>query len=69
MKRATLYQYAILWHPNEQELEAGKKSEILVKPDIMLANDQNSAFIAASRQIPDQYMESLDQVDILIRPF
>jgi len=68
-KRATLYQYTIIWQPNDQESEAGKKSEILVKPDIMLANDQNSAFIQASRQIPEKFLESLDQVDILIRPF
>lgn len=68
-KKHSLYQYSILWHPTKQESEEGKKSTILVKPEYMMAPDQNSAFIQASRQIPDEYLEKLDQVDIMIRPF
>lgn len=68
-KKSTLYQYAVLWHPNDQQAEAGEKTIVLVEPDTLLASDQNSAFIQASREIPDEYLDALDQIDILVRPF
>ena len=68
-KRQQLYQYSILWHPTKQESEEGKKSSILVKPDYMMASDHNSAFIQVSRLIPEKYLDKLDQVDIMVRPF
>lgn len=68
-KKSILYQYAILWHPNEAEAKEGRKSEVIVQPDTILATDQNSAFINASRKIPEKYLSDLDQIDILIRPF
>jgi len=64
-----LFQYAVIWHPNDAQLKEGQKSKILVNLDTLLANDQNAAFLAAARKIPETYSESLDQVEIAIRPF
>lgn len=69
MKKATLYQYSILWHPTTEEAANGKKTEVLIEPNTMLAVDQNSAFIQVSRLINEKYLTSLDQVEIMIRPF
>lgn len=68
-KKSTLYNYTIVWHPSESQSEKGEKSQMLIEPKYLLAPDQNSAFMQAARQIPEKYLEELDQVDILIRPF
>jgi len=64
-----LFQYAVLWHPNEAEHKEGKKSKILVEPTIILATDQNGAQLTAAMDIPQEYKTSLDQIEIALRPF
>lgn len=67
--KQTLYQYCAIWHPSEKEAEAGTKSQIILELGSMLSNDQNSALLAVARKVPEKYVEQLDQVEILIRPF
>lgn len=64
-----LYQFAILYHPKARKDGAPVKSEILVKPTDTLAGDEKTAAIIASRQIPEEFMDKLEQVEIAIRPF
>lgn len=64
-----LFQYAVLWHPNEAEAKEGKKSEILVQPKIVLAADQNGAQLSAAMDIPAKYKATLEQVEVAVRPF
>lgn len=68
-KKSQLFQYAVLWHPTDKEVADGKSSVIIVKPDVMLSSDQNSAFLQAALQIPAEYKTNLDQVEIITRPF
>jgi len=67
--KQSLFQYAILFHPTEEEMEKGQKSKVLSDLKTILAVNQNSAFLAAAKQIPDGYEDKLDQVEIAIRPF
>ncbi len=70
MKKSALFQYAILWHPTEkQSKDEGLKSKVLQEPKIVLAADQSSAALSAAMEIPAEYKEKLDQVEIVIRPF
>lgn len=64
-----LFQYAIIWHPNEQQKKDGQV-DILVK-DItsILAADERTANILAAKQIPAEYDNQLSQIDIALRPF
>jgi len=34
-----------------------------------LVNDEKAAFMAASREIPEEYVDKLDQLQIAVRPF
>ncbi len=67
--KAKIFQYAVLLHPTETEAKEGKKSELIVHPTVILANDQNSANMAAVMAIPTQYKEKLDQIEVAMRPF
>lgn len=70
MENPKLFQYAILWHPTQKQIkDDGAKSIVLVQPATVLANDQNTALMAASMQIPIDKRDQLDQIDIVLRPF
>lgn len=64
-----LFQYAIIWHPNAKQVKDGEKSKLLVEITSVLAKDERSLLMQASMQIPKDYQEQLDQVEIAIRPF
>ena len=66
MKR---YQYAILFNPkNDDDKKEREKSAILVQPTTIIANDDKSALILASRSIPDSHVDRLSEVKIAIWP-
>lgn len=66
MKKQRLMEYVILWHPKKEE---DGKSKIIVPKKEILVNDEKQAFIFANRAIPDEYLEQLDQVEVIVRPF
>lgn len=66
-----IFEYSIFWLPTTEQEKEGKKPKILVDVKRILSLDEKSAFMLASRDIPDEYATSdqLDQVQIAIRPF
>lgn len=69
MIKEKLFQYAILWHPTESESKEGLKSKTLKDVETVLSKDQNSILMRASMEIPSEYKDKLDQIEIAIRPF
>lgn len=63
-----VFEYVLLWHPNEKEEKEGKKSK-LIEHNQILALDDKSASLQVARKIPEEYNEELDKVEILMRPF
>lgn len=68
-KKSTLFEYAVVWHPNEKQEEDGKKSVLIEGPKIMLAKEEKSVFMSAVSNLPDNYKDQLDQIDVVVRPF
>lgn len=64
-----LYQYAIVWHPSSKQLEEGMRSLILVEPKYVLAMDREAALVAAATDVPQEYKDQLDQLDIMVGVF
>jgi hypothetical protein len=64
-----LYEFAILYHPTAEQRKKGQKDEIVVKPTTILAQDERTATLTAAREIPEKYMDQLDQIEVAIRPF
>jgi len=63
------FQFAVLFHPTEEEYKTGTRSKVLVEISTIFASDAKEAGILAARQIPETYLEKLDQVEIAVRPF
>ena len=67
-----LFEYAVVYHPKPKKVdgvEHREKSQLLVPMTSVLADSDKEVAIVASRQIPEEYLDKLAQVEILIRPF
>lgn len=70
MSKSRLFQYAIIWHPTEKQVkEEGVKSKLLKELTTILAVDQASVMMLAAMDIPAEYRDQLDQIEIASRPF
>jgi len=68
-KNVRLFQYVIIFTPSDKEEKDGVKAKVLVDVTNALSQDEKSVAILAARQIPEEYLDKLDQVNIAIRPF
>jgi len=68
-----LFEYAVLHHPvaTKDEKERGEKpkSELIVEVTQVLAFSDKEALMLATRAIPEEFADKLDQVEIAVRPF
>ena len=66
-----LFQFAVLFH--EKIEKANNKEETKSKEIIgiktILATDEKVALLQIAKQIPDEYQDKLQDIEILIRPF
>jgi len=69
MEKQRLFQYAIIWHPTKDEAKTGTKSLLVQDIKTILATDDRSLLILASREIPSTYLNQLEQIEIVIRSF
>ena len=69
VKKLKLFEYAVLWHPNEDESKDGKKTKVLEEPKRELAENDKNLMMKIIRNVPAEYGEQLDQLEIIIHPF
>jgi hypothetical protein len=70
MARLTLYQVAILWHPDPtKDDEKNLSTIVLVEPYFELAKDDKALAYKVVRKIDDKYIDQMNQIELLIRPF
>ena len=67
--KTQIFEYAIIWHPSKEQDKNGEKAKILVEPTVVLSESEQNVTILASRQIPEDYLSQLNQIDIAVRPF
>ena len=63
--KAVLYEYAVIHNPTKKDSVA----KILVDVTQVLARTEKEVVILAAREIPDDYLDRLEEVDIAVRPF
>jgi hypothetical protein len=68
-KDVKLFQYVIFYVPTEEETKTGKKPEVLVDIKNVLASEERNVVVMASRDIPSDYLNRLENVNIVVRPF
>ena len=80
MQRKRAFQYLIIHHrpASKEERESGKVPESMFigagdgdpgQPTTVLSIDERQAGIHAARAIPQAYLDRLDEIEIIVRPF
>jgi len=73
MAKGKLFEYAVLHHPKAKKDLAGNeetvKSAILTDVTRTLAATPEEVSILAARSIPPEYLDRLEQIEIVVRPF
>lgn len=65
-----LYEYAVILQPKTNSKgEVTEKEELVVEPTRVLARREEDAALLAGRSIPEQYLDRLDRLSIVVRPF
>lgn len=67
-----LFQYAVLFHERTTNKDLQKEefnTQVIVPIGIMLATDEKIAALKIAREIDEKYVEQLQDIEILIRPF
>lgn len=71
--QSKLFEYAIVHHGRvtkaQEEKGERSKSAVLVEPKRFLARDEKEALLVAAREIPIEFIDRLDEIEVLIRPF
>lgn len=71
--KSKLFEYAIIYQPKERTDAQGNdttpRALLLVEPTRILCRDEKEAGITAAREIPEEYLARLDEVEIALRPF
>lgn len=71
--RKNLFQYAVLFHPKNQRDAMGNDvtppTEIVTPITAAVAHNDQEVSIIAARGIPEKYLNALDEVEIIVRPF
>jgi hypothetical protein len=70
MSDLQLYHYAVILQPkydkDDKMVEPGK---ILIEPTAVLAESADRAQLLAGRAIPEENMDDLDRLTLVVRPF
>lgn len=73
MTKDTLFEYAIVFHGKPTKDEADRnvrvRSRLLAGPKPILARDEAEVRLLAGREIPEEYLDRIDQVEVLVVPF
>lgn len=73
MSKGKLYEYAVVHHPKAKKDVAGNeeavKSKIVTDVTRILAASPDEVSILAARSIPEEYLDRIEQIEIVVRPF
>jgi hypothetical protein len=67
-----IFEYAVLYHPKAKKVgddAVTDPSQLIVDVKRVIANKDSEVAITAARDIPVEYLDKLEQVEIVVRPF
>ena len=65
-----LYEYAVIRDEKEdRDGNVVEQAEVIVPPTAVLARDDAQAQLLAARSIPEDKLDDLDRLTVVVRPF
>jgi hypothetical protein len=73
LAKGKLFEYAVLYHPKptKDQNDRGEtpKSTLVTKTTEVLAASDAEVSVLAARSIPEEYLDKLADIEIVVRPF
>lgn len=73
MAKSKLFEFAVLYHPKQTKDTSGNDttppSKLIVTHQATLAKDEKEVGLRASRSIPAEYDDRLEDCEVIVRPF
>lgn len=70
MSKGKVYEYCLVYHPPKEDGVEQKASEMISDGiQLIMAPSSEVAQMKAVRSIPEEYVEKLDHVDVVLRAF
>lgn len=65
-----LFEYAVICQPKlDKDGDTVEPGKVIVPVQTELAKDEGQVNLLAARQIPEEYADKLDRVQVVVRPF
>jgi hypothetical protein len=64
-----LFEIAVLRHPRNDEGKRIGKTELVVGVTTVLANDLAQAQMLSGREIPEELLDKIEELEVVVRPF
>lgn len=61
-----VFEYVVIFNPKEDNKA---KAKIIVNPTVVLAENKEAASMKAVREIPEEFVNELDSVQVIVRNF
>lgn len=61
MSKSRLFQYAVIYN--------GTAPKIIVEPKTVLGKSENEISMKAVREIPEEYVDKFEDIEVVVRPF
>ena len=65
-----LFEYAVILQPKlDRDGEVTEEGKVVVEPTSCLAKDESQASLIAGRAIPEDVIDKIDRLTLVVRPF
>lgn len=68
-KKQALFEYYVAYIPSDEERKKGETEKLVLSVRSAFAASEQAIVMAASREIPDEYADKLDRLEVRVRPF
>lgn len=64
-----LYEFAVILDERREKGKVAEPAEIVAGPEAVLARDDAQAQLLAARAIPEEFIDRIDRLTVVVRPF
>jgi len=64
-----IFEYAVICNPTREQAKEGAKAVMVLPPKHIMAVNPDEVTLRAAKEIPEEYEDKLDRLEVAVRPF